>query len=148
MSTLFLNLFIIFFNFLFYFRPSDHSVCSDDSEQQLIIDEEFEKDEEQDTFDKVELFPNAFSVREADSTNEEQIENFEEHRYDLFVAKKEIEIQVNKVDSEYSTEKILLQDERFPFKPFMTDFIPATEIFASISSHSIIEYKVRVFYFL
>lgn len=56
---------------------------------------------------------------------------------------------MNKVDSEYSAEKILLEveDKRFPFKPFMTDFIPATEIFASISSNSIIEYKVRFFFY-
>lgn len=55
---------------------------------------------------------------------------------------------MNQVDSENSTKKILSEpdDERFPFKPFMTDFTPATEIYASINSHSLIEYKVRFFF--
>lgn len=138
---------LIFHKFIkIKFRSPDHSEYSEGSEKQLVIDEEFEKDEEHEQTVLNEI--KCYSVREADSTNEDQTEEF---RYDSFVSIKKIEskieIQVNTVDSDNSAEKILLEpdDERFPFKPFMTNYIPATEIVASINSHSLIEYKVRFF---
>lgn len=110
-----------------------------DGEEQLVIDEHSEKEYDEEV-ESITVCKKS-SVREADSTNEDNTDEVE-HRYDAFVSLMKLEkreIQVNTVDSDDNSDQL-------PFQPFLTNFIPATEIFASINSHSLIEYKVRVFH--
>lgn len=133
-----------------------------DNEEQLIIDEQSEKEEEEETeIDSQEFLTvdmncsphKKSSVMEADSTDDK----FEENRYNSFFSNSvrnsvelKSEIQVNQVDSEFIAEKNHIEDDcgQYPFKPFKTESFPATEIIASISTHPVIPYKVRLQFFI
>lgn len=57
---------------------------------------------------------------------------------------KDMRISAFLMDKDYSNGDI---DLRLPFKPVMANYIPATEIDASITSHAPIVYEVKIFFF-
>lgn len=82
-----------------------------------------------------------------DSSNSVNIRTLSEDENDMPITTskdKDMRISSLFIDKDYSNGDI---DLRLPFKPVMANYIPATEIDASITSHAPITYSVIIFFF-
>lgn len=80
----------------------------------------------------------------SDSVNTRTL-NEDENDLPIITSKdKDMRISSIFIDKDYSNGDI---DLRLPFKPVMANYIPATEIDASITSHAPITYSVIIFFF-
>lgn len=82
--------------------------------------------------------------REDDSIRSPSDEDSQDSRKPFALSKdKDMRISAMFMDKDYSNGDI---DLRLPFKPVMANYIPATEIDASITSHAPMTYEVFLFY--